>query len=49
MIRICLLGRRAADGQKHTLRFEGSNAAAASVTNVHLDDVGISNFANSFE
>jgi hypothetical protein len=38
-----------ADGNSHVLRFEGSNAADAGVTNVHLDDVNISIFASGFE
>jgi len=39
-----------ADGNSHTLRFESSNAAAVSATNIHLDDVKLSDiFADGFE
>lgn len=44
-----------ADGNSHTLRFEGSNAAAAASTNIHLDDISIVEnitdriFANGFD
>lgn len=45
-----------ADGNTHTLRFEGSNAAASGSTNIHLDDINIIDdiaadtiFADGFE
>ena len=40
-----------ADGISHTLRFEESNAASSASTNIHVDDISLSDviFADDFE